>query len=584
MSARGQTGSALALALWAAGVVALLGAAFLIGTATESHIPSNQAAAARAAHAAEAGARAAKGWLDRPWDALGLPPPGAVVRAREILDETDPLGPGTVPGPQYKQGVDRDADLADDLFQPPYRGTAADAFLGRADAPDVRVTDTGYLDGLSAILLGPATDGLRPRITEIALYAPPYVHGPAGWRRQGIATVAVRAVVERAADPGAGPLAAAGVELVLGEIPYAAELRGPLHSCADLSVAGALRVHAGAACAVGAVFAPDGLVFAASLPRRPAADPRIDLLWTDDPAWIAEFDAKIGIGQEIPDPWSRLLAGGSIEGAPPGVAQPFAGPGVPAPGTPGPWSCCDGSNVFQGQPNVPCPSYPYETWKAVAVSGEAGMHYYAWCGGAYCRDGAGPARSVQEHLAASAGRDAVHFFDTVDGRAPLDDDADGVPDNLAPPVELGPGWLGRGLVYLNASRVEAIDLGLAGAAEIAAPAEVAGAGGAAWIDLIYPATPGAPIVAAGPGPFDAGGPVLSVPASYHGVVVVAGAFRAVGRQAWVGSVVAHGGIELEASAAGEAPAFHWDAALTVAWPPRSWRLPRTAVVSLRREP
>jgi hypothetical protein len=241
--------------------------------------------------------------------------------------------------------------------------------------------------------------------------------------------------------------------------------------------------------------------------------------------------------------------------------------------------------VFQDQPGIPCPSYPYEVWKAAAQSGEAGMHYYAWCGGGFCRDGTGPPGSVQEQLSAHADRESLHFFDTADGLAPRDDDGDGAPDNLTPPASLGPQALGRGFVYLNAQVVVAQDVGVGGTTQIAAPAEIRGGGGSAWINLVYPGSIGEAVASAGSGTFDGGGPPLTVPVSFHGVLVTSGAFQAAGDQLWVGSVVARGGVSLATPPLGPPPRFYWDAALLGGpWPPRSWRLPRTAVVSFRVDP
>ena len=377
-------------------------------------------------------------WFERPGTAPGFPPnPATLVRARAVLDETDPYGAApTVGGPQYKEGVDRDADGADDLFRGPYRGSTLDTFLGAEDAPDLRLEDRKALDSLSQTIFGQppvVAGGLRVRIRRIDVYAPPYLRVGEQWVRQGTATIKVVAGVERVGVTD-GLVSRRTARLVLSEVDYMPSKLEAVHACGDAQIVGPAGVRWGALVATGGVSMSAGPAVPESLPRAVPGPDGADALWTTDPEWLAEFNAKLDPQESLDDPWVRIIAAGPIEGAPSASEQPWAGPPPPDPGTPGPWPCCDRSNLIQAQDSVTCPDYDYAYWKRVARSGFKGAHYYTWHAEEGFREhGTPPGKSIEQIFAESGATPALRFFDTADALAPRDDDGDGRFDNLTPP-------------------------------------------------------------------------------------------------------------------------------------------------------
>jgi hypothetical protein len=573
-----DNGSALLATLLVTLTIVLVGTAFLMMAQIESRITRNEFHATRARYAAEAGARAVKGWFEHPGAAPGFPAdPRVVIRDREMIDEADPYGTAPTPGgPQYKAGVDLDADGRDDLFEAPYRGARVHELLGTEDAPDLRIEDEDVLVQLSQTLFGDLAEasGVRVRIRRIDVFAPPYLRVGNGWVRHGTATIKVVAGIERA-DAVPGLLAERTVRIVLNRVPYAPSRLEAVHACGNADLLGEIGVRWGAVAVTGDVSLPGGPVVEPSLPRGlPGADGS-DRLWTGDPAWVAAFNASLDPGETLADPWIRVVAGGAIDGAPSGDAQPWAGPPPPRPGAPGPWPCCDRSNLFQHQPVV-CPDYGYEFWKRVARSGFNGAQYYAWHpANGFRENGIAPGRSFTDILAEAAAEPGLRFFDTVDGRRPRDADADGRYDNLTPPIRLEGTWAARGFLFVNAERLVVSGLIDTLAESFRAPGEPSVGAPDAWVDLVYPNDLDTPFQPAGPGAWDARGPEISATAAFRGVLVTSGALEARFGGTLYGAVVTRS-LVLDGSIA-PATRFFRDPTVNEAWPPPDWDLPRFVV-------
>ncbi len=576
---RASTGMALFATLWVTTAISLIGIAFLMSTHVESRIAQNELRAAQAVHAAEAGARAVQGWFERPGEAPGFPADTAIVlRARAALDESDPYGASPKSGgAQYKEGVDLDANGSDDLFEPPYRGDPLHTLLGAEAAPDMRITDEAWLDAFSRSIFGDYPDagaGVRARIRRIDVYAPPYLETAAGWTRHGIGTVKVVAGIERAAAPGQpGFVSERTARVVLGQVPYKPPFPAVVQACGEAELVGPVGLRWGALAATGAISMPAGPAVPESLPRGTPGPQGGDALWTDDAAWISAFAAALDPSAPIFDPWVRVVAGGPLVGAPSGAPQPYAGLPPPAPGSPPPWPCCDGSNLFQHQSWLSCPDYDYATWKRVARSGRRGVRYHAWAPpDGFRENGTGPIRSFVESFAAAAGQPALWFFDSADGLAPHDDDADGEFDNLTPEILLDDAWGARGFVVVNAERLVVSGLADSLVETLHAPGEPSGAAAPAWVDLLYPSVIEPPFFPGAAGPWDATGPAIETSAAFRGILVTPGAFEALSGGRFIGTVVARS-VRLDASVA-PATFFHRDPLLSGTWPPPEWGIPR----------
>jgi len=571
-----ESGSALIATLLVGAALVLLGITLLATTATERALAHNERGATCARYAAEAAARAVKGWFELSGTGPGFPSdPQVFVRQRLIIDESNPYGaPPKSGGPQYKQGVDLDGDGQDDLLRPPYRGGSLHELLGSESGPDLRITDAAALAVLSRVVYGDAPELQNLRIQEIDVFAPPYVLRAGTWVRQGVGTIKVTAAVIRPhAQAAEGPLAVRTVRLVLTDLPYAPPGLPVLGACGNAELVGPVGLHWGTLEATGQLSMPEGFPIVESVPRGLPTSTGEDRLFTDDEAWLGAFTAAIAPGP-LADPWVRLAASGSIVGAPSAALQPYAGPLPPPPGTPTPWPCCDRSNLYQHQAWIHCPDHAYEFWKSVARSGWRGTFYHAWdaTGGGFRTDGSGPVQSFDAVLAEAAGTPGLHFFDTLDGIPPHDDDGDGVPDNLTPPIVLAGPWIARGFVFVNAESI-LVDGLIEGLIERhRAPAEPANITHTAWIDLTHPAIAGLPVEVGPPGAWDAVGPEFESAASFRGILVTSGTFEAKSGGTFIGAVSARS-LVLDGRI-GPATRFFADPELAGSWPPSGWALPR----------
>jgi len=593
------------IALLVTVVLALLGISFLLMAETENRIAQNERRSAQAYFAAQSTVRVVKRWFDFPGGGIAGPALADVDRTqRRIVDETDPYDPNDVTdadgvlgsAPYYKQGVDLDADTLDDVFDRPYRGGVLHQFLGTEDGPDIVIDETNaasatFLRTLEqTILPGYPGDNLAFRIARIDLFAPPYVRSGTDWDRYGVATVRVVARLFNTATQRV--VAEREIRAFFSEIPYWGAF-GPLHSCVDLTLTGApMTVHWGAVTAERELRLPAAIGdVPGSLPRQlpvmPRGDPLLATIDWDD--WATEV-----VGQSVADPWVRFHAGESIVApAVPNNLQPYPSPWNGwAAGNPAPGPCCDvHSHLFQDQLIVGCPTYDYEDWKAVAGSGERSVHYFAWDGTGFVEDGSGDAGTFQ---ALTDGREGVFFFDTADGLVPRDNDSDGVLENLTPALTIAGNWSFRGVLYLNAAGIRfsgavGVDRQVQAPGEPFLDADSNGAFGAgeAFVNLDYPTTAGTafnPLTILDVGVRDARGPEITMPVSFHGLLINQGTFEATGTGTLYGSVVAVSGVtQAVADGSLPTPRLLFDASIVDGFPPSGWNLPRVTVTGWATE-
>ncbi len=620
-----ERGSAMILTVLIMVVLTLLGVAYLLLGETENRIAENERRGAQALYAAESGVRMVKRWFDQPLAASNLdnPSPSVVDRTLRLIDAdgdpaTSPVAAdGSAGKPYYKQGVDRNGDNLDDLFDKPYRDSLTDTFLGTEDGPDLRIDESGsaaartFLQNLSAALFGDypaAGTGVRARLARIDVYAPPYIQVGGAWTRYGIATVKVIARIYKTHSDGSEVvLGERMVKAVFNETPYPGPY-GPLHSCDNLSFNGDLTVHWGVTTAVSNTdLTNNHQKVAASLPRVEPPSTRVDMLWGYDAgagsdANFLAYKAAIE-GEKIEDPWLRVISGSALAGAPNGNTQPY--PFTWTPGNPlddGHWPNHDNnpddgshSNQFQNMPLVTCPDFDYEVWKAIATSGGSNVHYYVWDNGSsFKENGVGTARTFREITDSQSG---LFFFDTKDGLAPYDNDGDGEYDNLTPKITIQGGtWGVKGFIYLNASDFQT--KGVAGRpATYRAPGEPfldkdqdgTWDAGEPWINLQYPNGLDGDFVAdaddtlqddggnAGPVVRNTQGPPIDDEATIWGVLYTNGYWDATGSAKYYGSVISKQGIGESSPSAGT-PDLYWDESIARGqWPPREWELPRVVI-------
>ena len=296
-------------------ILSLLGISFLLMAETENRIAENERLSAQALYVGEAGARQVRRWFDHPpfnavTNATNVinPPLAAIDRTlRQIDADGDPstapvLQDGSAGAPRYKQGVDRDADGTDDLFDRPYRSALVDTLLGTEAGPDMRISEATaagktFLAQLSQSLVGqfPGPGGVRARITQIDIYAPPYIDLNGNWTRYGMGTVRVVARIYRNLGGNEEILAERMVKAVLNETPYPGPF-GPLHSCSNLGWNGDFTVYWGASTAVAdSDLTNNHQKIAASFPRLEPPGQRLDLLWGYDTSTSSDADFQAAL-------------------------------------------------------------------------------------------------------------------------------------------------------------------------------------------------------------------------------------------------------------------------------------------------
>lgn len=615
-----ERGSAMIIAVLVTVILTLLGISYLLMAETENRIAENERLSDQALFAGEAGVRMVKRWFDKPQAASNLinPPLAIIDRSLRLIDaDGDPAtapvaADGSLANPFYKQDIDFDADGIDDVFEKPYRSDVFNTLLGTEQGPDMRIDETfssaakTFLTNLSTRLLsGYPANNVQARITQIDVYAPPYVDVAGTWTRYGMATVKATARIYKILPGGAEQLLAERmIKAVLNETPFPGPY-GPLHSCDTLSWNGDFTVHWGASTSLsGSDLSNNHAKVRSSWPRAIPPGERLDLLWGyDNDANFAAYKAQID-GEAVEDPWFRFLSGGPLADAPTTADQPwaFAWDGVSALDDQQ-WPNHDNnpddgshSNVLQNQPMVTCPHFEYDLWKSIATSGSSDVHYYVWSSGtSFKENGTGTARTFRD---ITDQKEGLFFFDTTDGIAPYDNDADGEFDNLTPEITIQGGtWGTRGFVYLNTNSFKTS--GVAGrAATFKAPGEPfqdknqngRWDAGENWVNLDYPTGDiEDPIVAdaaddmADDGSTGGGvavrnnnGPEIAGEAAVWGILYNNGYWDSTGNATYYGSVTSYQGIgELNPTAG--TPEMYWDEDIIKNWPPEDWDLPRVII-------
>jgi len=606
-----ERGSAMVISVLVTAIMSLLGISYLLMADTENKIAENEKLSAQALYFGEGSVREVKRWFDRPpYGTMGTrnlvkPLTSVMVRTQRQID-TDGEGPtaavaadGTSTKPYYKVGIDRDADGNEDIFDKPYRTALADMLVGTEAGPDIRIDRAAnsatatFLDGLGdkiAPNFPAGTAGVRARVKTIDIYAPPYLDIAGTWTRYGMATVKATVEIVRTSGSQTQIIATRVVKAVLNETPFPGPF-GPLHSCEEMAFNGEFKPHWGTSSAVGDLDIGVGAdnKIPLSLPRDIPPSAKIDSLhgWNDTTMWDAMYKGAGGtmVGKAIDDPWYRfILDGTSNQWTPTTSQQPYP------PGT----TDQDKSNKIQKFGGVGCPEFDYDTWKQIAQSGGSDVHYYAWDNGtAFRENGVGAATDFKT---LTDGKQGLFFFDTKDGKAPHDPDANGVAVNLTPEMKISASYGVQGFVYANTAiwtsqgkPGRAITMHWPGEPFRDANENGTYDAGEDFVNLNYSTISttdpfAKPVVSRADAGGDAyGGSVMrnskgpnitGQEAIVWGLLYVSGDFDCQGTPEYYGSVVTKAG--MNGLMAGT-PDLFWDTDLKDNWPPPGWELPRVII-------
>jgi len=473
-------GAALLISIMVTVVLTLLGLTYLFQADIENQIARSERDRVQLLGVAEGGARMVKHWFDQPIrDDITAPSHLFLntydirkkkyfdVNQRRINDDGNPATPAIVSGDPnwvyYMQGVmapgspvpDTDPEHALTLFQKPYRGSTAVTLMGTEDGPDIVISEDsasadvrGFLQGINDTLFGDTSHS--GRITKIELYEPPYVQVGAAWERYGIGTVKVTASKFRLA-PGGGEVKVATrvVEMVLNEIPYTpGGPFGMLHSCTDMDITGSFEGHWGLVSAMQDIEITTGGAIDVKWDSGVARlDPShwvsLGVPWDPADSYSKDLgqveDAGVIVGTILEDPWLNLRAFGFITDAP--SLDPQAWPTAYVAGdNPAYDEASDHSNLFQLDPTITCPNFPYDLWKSIAQGGGNGVHYLSWVADDLFREG----EVVKTFANWTHNQAGLFFFDTRDAKEPNATDS-----NLTPPIKISGTWYARGFFYLN---------------------------------------------------------------------------------------------------------------------------------------
>jgi hypothetical protein len=600
-------------------IMSLLGISYLLMADTENRIAENEKLSAQALYFGEGSVREVKRWFDRPpYGTMGTrnlvkPLTSVVVRTLRQID-VDGEGPtaavaadGTLAKPYYKVGIDRDADGNEDIFDKPYRSALADMLVGTEAGPDIRidraasVATATFLDGLAdkiAPNFPAAAAGVRARVKTIDIYAPPYLDIAGTWTRYGMATVKATVEIVRTSGSATQIIATRIVKAVLNETPFPGPF-GPLHSCEEMEFTGEFNPHWGTSTAVGDLEMTNGAddKIPLSVPRELPPSAKIDRLhgWNDGAMWDGMYKGAGGtmVGKVLDDPWYRIVIDGMALQAGPGtpiwtpaatLQQPYA------PIT----TDQDMSNKLQSYGGVGCPEFDYYTWRQIAKSGGSDVHYYAWDNGTQFKEDAAGAATDFKTL--TDGKQGLFFFDTKDGLAPHDPDANGVAVNLTPEMKISANYGVQGFVYANTANWTSQGkpgrpITMHWPAEPFRDANENGRydTGEDFVNLNYAtisttdpfAKPAVTRADAGGDAFggsvmwNSRGPnITGQEAIVWGVLYVSGNFDCQGTPEYYGSVVTKAG--MNNSMAGT-PDLFFDSDLKDNWPPPGWELPRVII-------
>lgn len=599
-------------------IMSLLGISYLLMADTENKIAENEKLASQALYFGEGTIREVKRWFDRPpYGVVGtknLVKPLTTVIKRDIrLIDTDGDGPtapvaadGSALLPYYKVGIDRDADGNDDIFDKPYRPALADMLVGTEAGPDIRIdratnsATATFLDGLRdkiAPSFPAGTAGVLARVKTIDIYEPPYLNIAGAWTRYGMATVKVTVEIVRTAGSSTQIVATRVVKAVLNETPFPGPF-GPLQSCSELSFNGDFFPHWGTSTAVTDLNIANGAdnKIPLSLPRDIPPSAKIDTLhgYNDTAVWNGMYHSGgTMVGKTIDDPWYRFIIDGTCsQWVPTTSQQPYA------PIT----TDQDKSNKIQSFGGVGCPAFDYDTWKQIAQSGGSDVHYYSWSSGEdFLENGVGAATDWK---VSTDGKQGLFFFDTMDGIAPHNFDAQGVAANLTPPMQVSANYGVQGFLYVNAQ--EWTGTGSAGRPVTmhwpGEPFRDANSNGRYdtgedWVNLNYSTISttdpfAKPVVSAsdvaagdqwnggaaatGLPVYNARGPNFTTTrdAVVWGLLYVSGEIDSQGTPLYYGSVVTGAGTH---NLMAGTPDIFWDTDLKDNWPPPGWDLPRVII-------
>jgi hypothetical protein len=606
---RSEKGSAMVIAVLVMAIMSLLGISYLLMADTENKIAENEKLASQALYFGEGSVREVKRWFDRPpygvQGGKNLVKPLTTVMDR-TLRQIDPDGDGptaavaadgSIALPYYKVGIDRDADGNDDIFEKPYRSALADMLVGTETGPDIRIdrnanTATAtFLDGMRdkiAPNFPAGTAGIQARIKTIDVYAPPYLSIGGTWTRYGMATVKATVEIVRVAGSSTQVIASRVIKAVLNETPFPGPF-GPLHSCEEMNFNGEFRPHWGTSTAIGNLTIGVGAnnKIPLSLPRAVPPSAKIDLLHghDDNAVWTGMYGAGgTMLGLAIDDPWYRFILDGTCnQWVPATSTQPYP------PGT----TAQDQSNKIQLFGGVGCPDFEYDTWKQIAQSGGSDVHYYAWDNGQdYRENGVGAATDWK---VLTDGKQGLFFFDTTDGIAPHDPDANGVAANLTPEMSISANYGVQGFVYANTSNwtsqgTPGRPITMHWPNEPYRDANQNGRydAGEDWVNLNYSTISTTdptvkPVISSastgdaygGAPMYNAKGPDITGQVGIvWGLLYVSGNFDSQGTPLYYGSVVTKAG--MNGSMVGT-PDLWWDTDLKDNWPPPGWELPRVII-------
>lgn len=631
---RGESGSALLITTMVAVILTLLGLAYLTLADQENAIALNQRDADQLLFVGEAGARMVKAWFDRP--TVGDPNVSSSIlfkfmgtydmrlesrydRTKRVFDHDgdpntpDVLADGTVGKPYFRQGMPVGSGSTYLTFwDKPYRGSNTAEFRGLESGPDIVIdSDTTSLDNLDLFnrdVIGDlATQHSLGRIQKIEIYAPPIMTINGVKTRYGICTVKVTAAkFKRMGTIGAAKIPILNsssvevgrrvVKMVLNETPYPGPT-GPFQTCAAYNTNGNVHVHWGETDALGDADVGGGSqaqLEARTAPGVPYAAVNKMISGPLLDAWAVKNNGNTAADF---DPWFRFRIGGAFANSPdPNVLMPYTyttDPNLVQ-------FIGDNTNLFQHSPPQ-CPSFDYQIWKNVALSGGQDIHYLTWNAGGsnWQEDGVGAGKDLMTWV---NGQEGFWFFDTTD-RLPPDPGGSNLTPKTA--VNVSGNWNSAGFIYLNGNW-DSSGSGSGVNRVIIPPGEpwndadsdkVADPNGE-YVNLRYPTALGnAPIVynpgssgasqtgsatstngvtytyTTDPNSRDKQGIPFTGQVHFEGVIYIAGSFEMTGNLLVFGSVVMRKG-----SLGSGSPDVWFDERLIKGeWPPPELNLPRTTI-------